>query len=335
MTTIKPKVSNAQQDVQKNKDEAKRKGEDSRRFAVVDDFKNKIYDIDGDGKGDLSHGQLCVIHLKQANPDAIIDTYDASGKNGVGHDTDKLYQRLSEIADKGSNFYDGVSLSQSAEYDYSNANGLNPNNVGSYKDQLKSEFQGTPTGNVINKLEQITANGTPVYTSSGNKSNVFDLYSTANGVTTVEAEYIEGTDKSGYSSNSLSDKTYNGAFTSYDVIKNGQGIVQGLDITGDGKVDVSVNQLSGRGKVFNRPSWLSSASSSIATPRALGQNSKSKPKSSQGSNPFTTGTVVESQKQKDQQKFENEYNNNKNKIKNPDLEDDIKIDDSIEEWDTL
>lgn len=327
----KNRPGNNQQANNKNRTE-----DNTRRIAVVDNFKDKL-DIDGDGKGDISHGDLCCIFLKQSNPDAKIDRLDVSGGGSFGgHDSAKLFDKLSQIANKGNNYYDGVSLSQSAEQAYGNGP-LTADNLKNYKSQINQEVKNDQEyGGIINKLEEIAGNGTPVYTSSGNKSDIFDYYSAAEGVTSVGAEYIEGTNKDKYSVNSLTDKLSNGEFTSYDVITQGgkdTGRVLGLDITGDGKVDVPVSMLSGKGKVFNKPSWLSDPSSSIATPRALGEDTKNSPRQSQSS---STGNIVESHRQKDQQRFEQEYQRQKNDpVVNRDLDDGIKIDDNIDEWDRL
>lgn len=241
------------------------------RYAVVDNFSAKVIDLDGDGKGDMSHGDITAFFLKASNPDAKIDRYNVADGNG-DISQQNVYQALNQISQKG-NYYNGVNMSLSVEVPYQSS--LTPENLNDNRELVKNDLNGSIFGSIINMLENITSQNVPVYTSAGNDPNIFDLYSFANGVTSVGTTYLNGTDKNGYSNNSLVDMYFNGNFTPNPIMdKNGN--LKGIDIDNDGKIDVTANELSALGKSFQKSAIAGKAYSSIATPKALGTMTKGK-----------------------------------------------------------
>lgn len=243
----------------------------------MDNFSEKIIDVDGDGVGDMSHGDLSSFFLKSANPDAKIDRYNVADANDK-ISQQNVYAALDQISQKG-DYYTGVNMSLSAETRYENVSnyGITPDNLKQNTQLIKNDLRGNLYGDIINKIEAITGQGTPLFTSSGNDIGIFDLYGFANGITNVAAIQRAGTEPEEYSKNSMVDMFFNGDLTFNPVLdKNGN--FTGVDMDGDGKVDVTLKELSSGGNFFdNVKNYISGKGfSSVASPKALGALTREK-----------------------------------------------------------
>lgn len=360
MTTIKPNAQVYQPKVKQNPDNQddqeklqNKHNEDyaqanNNRYAVVDDFKNKSVDVDGDGVSDISHGEYITSLMKAENPNIQVDSYDVSDD----HNDSKLASAYDQIA---LNNYAAVNMSLSKPYsaEVFNNDGIkdvNQSNFANKKDEIYNTYKnGIPElNNVFSSMEKVTANGTPIYVAAGNDgSDTYNLFSTVPGVTSVGASVsadddvnlqtsnyqiapkgitAEGNQILGYSAMNSAISIYGkGSFKS-EAVEDKNGNVLGYDINGDGKVDISNDKVSSGGTAKPKNNYI--FGTSFASPTTMLDET----------NPFgqppKQPVVIESQSQKNQTAYEEEVKNQP-KNKNKDLDDDIKIDDDIDEWDAL
>lgn len=364
MTTIRPNVNTAPTSVRKKEDEDAKTRQDlidkqnkenqqanNNRYAVVDDFKTKDVDIDGDGTADMSHGDYITTLMKAQNPNIQIDSYDVS--NDV--DGSKKISAYDQIA---INNYAAVNMSISKPYsaDVFNKDGVkdvNQSNFDDRKNEIYNTYKnGDPEYNkLFNSMEKVTANGTPIFVSAGNEgSDTYNLYSTVPGVTSVGASASsedavnlqssnyrigpkgmtqEGDQILGYSAmNSGVDLYGKGSFKS-EAVEDKNGNVMGYDINGDGKVDIANDKVSGGGKFKPQNHYI--FGTSFASPTTMLDQTNP------FGQPIKDPVVILSDKEKQEAAGVDQHGVpiSTTKVKNKDLEDGIEIDDNIEDWDTL
>lgn len=233
-------------------------------------------DIDGDGagdiasdKGDLAHGEVIAKFVEALLPEAKIIRVswpvrhlDADTSDGVA-----VLEELSRLKKAGYRI-DAVNLSMSPPvpltFDRLSeivGTEITPENVRDHKLgaflKLLSWAATDPEKDVIKALAgaafrvmtamtQLSDTGVKVYVSAGNNGpNSINLYAFARGVTTVSAVDARGVESEYSCRSSLNERSARGDFNVREVFAGGR--VVGLDFTGDGKVDIASEKLSGKG----------------------------------------------------------------------------------------
>ena len=99
----------------------------------------------------------------------------------------------------------------------------------------------------LKKIQELVNLGVPVYLAGGNDGNdIFNLYSLVDGVNTVGATDSKGKIEKYSPTNSLVNIFAQGTFNVSE-IKDKDGKVTAYDYTGDGKPDIPVSDVSGKG----------------------------------------------------------------------------------------
>ena len=185
------------------------------------------YDLNHDGRVDVSHSRIVTELINDAIPQDQISLMNISTSNGEGVDTDKMVRNLNTLgrlsATPGNVAAINLSVQPFAVNDDANSptrgnltfdylsktlglSGLNANNIAQRQDEVRRKigeisqaFQnGTRTdalalevngwNNVIGAIESVTTNKVPVYLAAGNQGpNAFNVYGLARGVTMVGA----------------------------------------------------------------------------------------------------------------------------------------------------
>lgn len=261
----------------------------SPNVVVIDqsDIAKSGIDLDGDGTKDRAHGTIVNDIIRSQVPNANIanveiPNYEPATLAG-------LFNGVSQRVDAGERV-DAVNFSQQTFNDIRELGQvtglpLNQQNIGQFKDQIRDRLfslaanpasfngdramldkftQWVPT---IQAMDNLTAKGVPVYVAAGNDgANQVNMFALAKNATVVGATDQNGQLTDYTAANSLINKTQlgNNAITG---AFNGNGRLTGVDLTGDRRVDVNANGLSGQGSVFDPNRELSGTS--FATPRAL------------------------------------------------------------------
>lgn len=244
--------------------------------AVIDNFKAKSMDIDGDFIPDLSHGKVVNTVIKGNYKKANIIAFDVATKGADGKifiSTKKLGNAFKNIAnriDKGERI-DSVNVSLGGSVNIKtmgNAIGkdLTRGNIlenrGSIRNILKNpdkKFFPNPktvkwfreVDTALTNIERVTQKGVKVYISGGNDGpHEFNLFNLAKGTVNVGATDALGT-KMGYTADSkLINRFAQGTKSITPVYK--KNILEGYDLTGKGKVDIPVNKTSGENSIVSK-----------------------------------------------------------------------------------
>ena len=236
--------------------------------AIVDDFTEKLMDIDGDLKPDIAHGRAVEVIIKGTHKGAKSINIDASSPNPKGRgftskDLTKAFKDIASKVDKGEKI-DAVNVSIGNDFSIEgfgpvlkklSTRGNLAENRTIIKNFLKNPdpkfFKDPETINILKEkysiieaLESLTKKGVKVYISGGNGSpDKFNYMNLADGTINVGATNATGT-KMPYSADSkIINKFAQGTKSVTPVVK--KKLLQGYDITGSGKVEVPVNETTG------------------------------------------------------------------------------------------
>ncbi len=212
----------------------------------TENYKNQLY-ADWCGKyADISHGEAVEIYAKGSNPNIKIEKYDV-GRNNCNGDMapKKAFDKLSNDVNDGKkidavNFSIGTSTStyqklcsRTGEWE------ITPDNVKNHKNSITKEAASPDVKETMEKMTDLTKKDIPVFVASGNNANVYNLYTAADGVTSVGGSYSNGDKIKSFSSNSDVD-TYEVGY--YEVKKT----KDGYDINNDGTTDVKFENTTGK-----------------------------------------------------------------------------------------
>ncbi len=235
---------------------------------IVDDFHNKDIDLDGDDKGDMTHGEFVEKVMKLRNPSLNVKKI-AMPANEEDWSARALNKRLGQINAKilAGEKVDAVNLSMEQSVTFSQLKRdtgipLNQRSIHLYAGRVRTWLKSNRPdvySNII-AIESLTAKNINVYIAGGSKGDDF-----FNFLTLAEGSVdVAGLDESGrlgeYSAdNSLIDRKERGTYT---IRHKGNG----LDINGDNKPDYFPNKNFGfgSGRVVGQV-----GGSSFAAPAAL------------------------------------------------------------------
>lgn len=176
-------------------------------IAVVDfcDNADSDIDLDGDGKGDMAHGNVVASMIKANFENSDVYTFDIT-QNSAGTTNERLVASLESILEEiksGSCKYDALNLSLSSRITYSDLSKalgktITKDNVSQYSSEIRNWLinQGskngyTTTAKVVQLLEQIEAAGCDIYIAAANVNDGTDdelnLYTLAKSTTSVGA----------------------------------------------------------------------------------------------------------------------------------------------------
>lgn len=228
-------------------------------FAIVDLFDKKTVDIDGDKIKDLSHGELIQSIVEAQNAKTItfkIDEIDDK-MSDLKSITTQFKELARQIREKEIQV-DAVNLSYYCNTDLPTLNQFSSSQITTkniHKRKHKKEIiEALPysantyfkdTYNIIKAIEEVTAQGIPVYVCAGNHgSGHFNLLTLAKGSISVGNMDKTG-DKRGFTAdNSLVKRWAQGVFN-ISPVKDKNNTLLGYDITGTGKAEVPAHKTSG------------------------------------------------------------------------------------------
>lgn len=227
---------------------------------VLDLFKYKTEDIDGDSLPDVSHGELTVAMLKNNNPKIQVKTKDCSKINDPNaYDSNKLLANLEKIyksAENGEKI-DGINISLSCNIDYEEINSaknlkkediITPENVNEktslIKDRLyhSADSRNNQACKIIKMIEKIAQKNIPVVIAAGNHFNSFNALGLAKGATVIGGTH-KNTKCSLLSINNTVDD-WEEAIKFSKPIKRANDKIVGYDVTNNGKLDFFVEEMS-------------------------------------------------------------------------------------------
>lgn len=257
----------------------------TKHYAIIDSYSQKTVDVDGDKIPDTSHGEVVEKVIRDRHPGVKISRYDtASDKYKHALDQKKTMNALDDIYDriKSGEHFDGVNLSASSDVRIKSLNRytdpdhpISKDNISENEaklrnnDRYKSNLEYWKTDKVINKLEKVTSEGVPVYTAAGNDGpKNYNQYGLAKGVTQVGALGVDGKKHPSSADNSDVKRWAQGE-VEIKSVKDSSGKIKGYDYTGDGKMDISADKTSGKGKTF-KPKKI--FGTSFSTPKALSED---------------------------------------------------------------
>jgi len=182
------------------------------KIPVIDDFTTKCMDIDGDGKGDVSHGRVVVDMIKGIAPNAEITEFNVYDDKTHAISNEKIeaaYNKILERTTKGEHF-DGVNMSIGSETTIDKPDGtsvmlessktLTGISYKTNKHILRNNLFSAKT-NIISVMEEVAKN-TPIYVAAGNPengTNYISQYALGKGVISVGAADSHGKPLEGYS----------------------------------------------------------------------------------------------------------------------------------------
>lgn len=253
------------------------------KIVVVDDFKTKIIDIDGDQIADLSHGEVVEKYVLNNNPVARIEKMQINADKDGTFDIQDYTNQMNTLADRieAGEKFDAVNVSLADEIDLTaskdiNASNIRENEAAAREDMVLNTTQDSSPRrkNVkayIEATERVTALGTEVYIAGGNDFvNGYNLFGLADGTTQVGT--ISAVGDTILAKNSDIERYERGEYFVDPIFKyddKGNESIAGYDITEDGNVDVFPEQLSSKGK---RENYSSIVGSSFSTPTAVGKD---------------------------------------------------------------
>lgn len=254
------------------------------RIAIIDNFKGKYVDVDGDKIPDISHGEAVENLFKTKQPNAEIIRYDVGSDTDASQvSTDKLasaYEDLSQRIEGGEKI-DGVNMSVSTDtrigfFNRFTKKPVTAENISKKEDEIKNSSgydnmsQTTGRKNVLSNMEKVTSQGVPVYVAGGNNGpGYFNEYGLAKGVTQVGGTGLNGNIHPDSADNSDIKKYAQGEFE-IKSIKDAAGKITGYDYTGDGKIDLSAEDASSKGA--SEPKGAKIFGTSFSSPLALSED---------------------------------------------------------------
>lgn len=259
------------------------------KILVVDDFKNKKFDIDKNNIYDTSHGDLIVSILKSKIPSAQIYKVEVNNPKYIK----EIQKVLKENKIDAVNLSIGASIDIQAIKDNTNIKDLNKYSIDKHKQEILDDLDsiGTKYPEEYKKLSEIPTierndskefikmfsdKNIPLYVASGNDGerycNEFILYK---GTIAVGALDKNGK-KAKYSANNTVIKKWSNGDATPVAIYNKNKEVIGYDITQDGKVDIKKEDIKNNGRkigvldrlinLFNNKDIFGT---SFATPNAI------------------------------------------------------------------
>lgn len=220
------------------------------QVAIVDNFTEKDFDVDGDGVADLSHGQMMERYIQAYHPQTTFQRFEMPYSGQQNGDVFLRHLKtLSQQVASGKQF-DGLNLSLGEEIPFTtlsfeSGKPLTPEDLPQIKKSLVKILTNTPGSNspelqtITHHLTQLAQRGVPPYVGAGNKgSGYFNLVGLADDIIHVGATDAQG-QKTPYShDHPLVNRFEQGSFT----IHQGVG---GFDINEDGTPDVAYHEVSG------------------------------------------------------------------------------------------
>lgn len=244
-------------------------------------------DIDGDRVNDVAHGTIVGNFIKSGLPNANVSTvelpdYEAatltSAFNGLAQRIDggekvdavnfsaQTFSKIPDLAKVTGLALTKDNLAQNKDEIRNRLFTLaqNPTAFGGDKALAEEFTQFVP---VIQAMDKITARNVPLYVAAGNDGkDQINLFSLVNG-----AQVIGATDANGNKTDYTADNSLITQFTRGNTpvtpVKDAAETVIGAEFTGDGKIDIAANQLSGKGQKFGAD--LEVSGTSFASPKAL------------------------------------------------------------------
>lgn len=235
------------------------KGSDSRKLNVyvIDVFKFKTEDIDGDQIPDVSHGDYCKALVKNNNDNINVNIEDCSDENDPhSFDVKKLSLALSNLQEKIKNGdkIDAINISLSSDVHYDKVNpgqkgyrAINEINLDNKKAEVlrmfkqSSKEEDNELVEVVNKLESIAQSGVQICIAAGNHKNSFNLLGLVKEAKVIGAGY-ENFKSKVFPSNSTID-VYEQPIIKSNLIKNNNNFI-GVDVSNNGIVDFSKEECS-------------------------------------------------------------------------------------------
>ncbi|MEW5819250.1 MAG: hypothetical protein AB1782_03595 [Cyanobacteriota bacterium] len=265
-----------------NIDPNKIKTPEPQRIVVLDNFQNKMIDIDGDNIDDLSHGEVVEKYILANNPSAEIVRMEIKADEQGKFRVEDYTRQMNALADRieAGEHFDAVNISLAREIDLSNNKKITPGNVKDNEVNIRQNYLASGdnapeidqmTRDYIKATERVTALGPKVYIAAGNKFNDgYNMFGLAQGTTQVGTISTEG--DTILARNSDIERYEQGQYYvdpvfQYD--KLGNESIAGYDINEDGHIDVNPQELSSKGKLEN---YTSLTGSSFSTPTAVGKD---------------------------------------------------------------
>lgn len=230
-----------------------------RSYAVVDTFEKKIVDVDGDSVCDLSHGDFIACLVEARNGKTY--SFKIDNEEGTEGDLKRITAQFKEIARqlrKKEIQLDAVNFSYYVNVPFNKMSRfvdiqVTPKNV--HKRSVRNELVESlkycaftdliETHHIIKAIEEVTAQGVPVYICAGNHgAGMFNLITLAKGTVAVGNVDNAGIKRDGTANNSLVRRWAKGVFN-VSAVKEPDGKVIGFDVTGTGKPEVPVSKVSG------------------------------------------------------------------------------------------
>ncbi|MGD9580584.1 MAG: hypothetical protein AB7V50_04370 [Vampirovibrionia bacterium] len=228
-------------------------------YVVVDIFDKKIVDVDGDNVDDLSHGDFIKSLIKAHNAN-VVDVH-IDNENGKRGDLVFIAEKFRELAEQIRTKklkVDAVNFSYFCNAKISSMSALIDSRV-TKKNLSKGKIQKQilealphsaykyykETSDLIKAIEEVTAQGVPVYVCGGHHgSSCFNMLTLGKGIIGVGSVDVNGVKRAFTGDNSLIKRWAQGVFNVAPV-KDKNNNVLGYDVTGTGKVEIPVNKTSG------------------------------------------------------------------------------------------
>ncbi|EKE02786.1 MAG: hypothetical protein ACD_20C00331G0002 [uncultured bacterium] len=252
---------------------------------VVDDYKTKIMDIDGDGISDISHGKMVKTTIKSTHPNAKIINVNVADEKGEiqGLKIIRTFLETAKRIDKGERV-DAINVSIARSFNIdklAEITGLplTKGNISNYRNDIRKSIQDfvktfpekikknpqlkenkslladykdmKSFDLLFRSIEKVNNKGVKVYIAGGNDgADYVNVYNLADGTINVGAINAIGK-KTPYSAdNQFITRYVQGSFNSTPVEKNN--ILKGYDITGSGKVEIPATVVSGKESIVSK-----------------------------------------------------------------------------------
>lgn len=220
-------------------------------FFVVDEFKTREIDVDGDGVGDLTHGEVVERVIQSRAPGVKVNRMEVSpevlqGESFLKH-LGERFREIRQFLDQGGNCA-GVNLSLAHEllffWPLINNDVTTSENIVERRDAAKEYFAHSINcgsrywKEAVEGMEAI-AKRCPVYLSAGNNGNtMLNTLTLAEGVHKVGAVDAQGEKTHFTASHGLINRFAKGVLAVHKV--DG-----GFDLTGSGRAEVLDQEVSG------------------------------------------------------------------------------------------
>lgn len=245
-------------------------------FAIVDTFEKKIVDVDGDKVKDLSHGRFIQRLVEAHNAKTIpykIDDIESDGQGNLDTIISQFQEIARQIRQKEIDI-DAVNFSYFCNTPFDQLYMLTDYKVTQenvHKRKIRNDIKAAMQYHadpvfrdfykIIKAIEEVTAQGVPVYVCGGNHgSSQFNLLSLAKGAIAVGNVDLSGVKRCGTGDNSLVKRWAQGVFN-VSPVRNAKSRIIGFDITGTGKPEVPISDVSGGTPAFVRDFYGKTAKS--------------------------------------------------------------------------